>query len=218
MEITIFDRLSNNAPEIKKALQKEKDFFKQALESQYKFSALTFIKITRKEAIKVNLGDVKTINKVYFDNIRLFKNYAGHYQFNKTSGAKIYCFEDILQQIYVDIRYYDFTSDSTARKCLNITCSSSNNGGILNYLKYRSERKAFKFLYEQINVHNSKMEDGALLLDLIEAPEKETNPEVILIDRETPKKYTEVMHREILKSLPRAQRYKYIEAFGVEYD
>ena len=94
MEITIFDRLSNNAPEIKKALQKEKDFFKQALESQYKFSALTFIKITRKEAIKVNLGDVKTINKVYFDNIRLFKNYAGHYQFNKTSGAKIYCFEE----------------------------------------------------------------------------------------------------------------------------
>ena len=218
MEITIFDRLSKSLPEIKKVLQKEKELFKQALESQYKFSALTFIKMTREEAIKINLGDVKTLNKVYFDNIRVFTNFARYYQFNKTNGTKVYFAEDILQQVYVDLRYYDFTSDSTARKCLNITCVSSNNGGILNYLKYRSERKASKFLYEQIKAHNSKMEEGDELIELIQAPEKETNPEAILIDRETPKQYTQAMHREILKSLPRAQRYKYIEAFGVEND
>ena len=97
MEITIFDRLSKSVPEIKKALQKEKEFFKQALESQYKFSALTFIKITREEAIKVNLGDVKTLNKVYFDNIRVFTNFARYYQFNKNAGTKVYFAEDILQ-------------------------------------------------------------------------------------------------------------------------
>ena len=218
MIITILDRLSDSVPGIKKTLQKEKEFFKKALESQYNFNALTFIKITREEAIKINLGDIKTINKVYFDNIRLFKNFAGYFQFNKTTGAKVYCVEDILQQVYVDLRYYDFTSDSTARKCLNITCKSSNNGGILNHIKYRNERKASCFLYEQINAHNSKMEDGALLLDIVEAPEKETNPEAILIDRETPKQYTEAMHEEIIKNLPRAQRYKYIEMFGVEND
>lgn len=216
MEITIFDRLSKSVPEIKKALQKEKEFFKQVLESQYKFSTLTFIKITREEAIKVNLGDVKTLNKVYFENIKVFTSFARYYQYNKNDGAKIYFAEDILQQIYVDLKYYDFTNESTARRCLNITCVSVNNGGILNYLKYRSERKASKFLYEQISAHNSKMEENAELIDLIQAPEKETNPEAILIDRETPKQYTEAMHREILKSLPRAQRYKFMEAFGGE--
>ena len=218
METNIIERLSNNSPEIKKSLLNEKRLFKQALENQYQFIELSFIKITREEAIQVNLGDVNTINKVYFENIKVFKNFSKYYQFNKTTGAKLYCAEDILQQIYIDLRYYDFTNDNTARKCLNLTCVSSNNGGILNYLQYRRERKASKFLYDEIKMHNSKMTDGAFLLDCIEAPEKETNPEAILIDRETPKQYTEAMHLEILKNLTRTERYKYLEAFGVGDD
>lgn len=214
MEITIFDRLSNNAPEIKKALQKERQLFKEALENQYCFKELNFIKLTREEAININLGDIKTINKVYFDNIKVFTNFARYYEYNKTYGARVYRAEDILQQVYIDIRYYDFTSETTVKKCLNITCVSSNNGGIYNYLKYRTERKATKFLYDQITAHNSKMDDGALLLDYVEAPEKETNPEAIMIDRETPKNYAKAMHREIIKSLTRSQRYKYIDVFG----
>lgn len=213
MEVTIFDRLSGNVPEIKKELQKENKLFREALERQYNFDKLTFIKLTRAEAIKVNLGDVKTINEVYFRNIKHFKNIAGYYHYNKSFGAKIYYIEDILQQIYVDLRYYDFTKDSTARKCLNITCLSSNYGGILHYLEYRSDRKATRFLYDQINAHNSKMEEAAELIDFIGADERRSNPETILIDREEPKLYTQVMHVEIIKSLPRSQRYKYIEAF-----
>ena len=101
MEITIFDRLSGNAPEIKKALQKEKELFEQALKNQYQFNVLSFIKITREEAIKVNLGDIETINKVYFDNIRVFRNFARFYEFNKTYGTKVYCAEiNIFRAIY----------------------------------------------------------------------------------------------------------------------
>lgn len=218
MEITIIDRLSNNVLEIKKALQKEDKLFKEALENQYQFETLSFIKITRAEAIKINLGDIKTINKIYFDNIKIFTNFARCYEYNKTYGAKVYRAEDILQQFYVDLRYYDFTNNNTLKRCLNITCVSSNNGGILHYLQYRTERKATKFLYEQINSHNSKMEDGALLLDFVEAPEKETNPEAIMIDRETPKKYNQAMHREIMKNLTRSQRYNYLDVFGGDND
>lgn len=214
METNIFERLSNNVQSIKEELQKEKKLFKQALENQYCFETLNFIKITREQAIKVNLNDVETINKVYFDNIKVFTAFARFYQYKKTYGAKVYCAEDILQQVYVDLRYYDFTNDSTARKCLNITCIASNNGGILHYLSYRNERKASRFLYEEINTHNSKMEDGALLLDYIKAPEIETNPETILIDRETPKQYAEAMHREIMQNLTLTQRYKYFDVFG----
>lgn len=165
MEITIFDRLSSSAPEIKKALQKEKELFKKALENQYNFNKLKIIKITREEAIKVNLGDIKAINKVYFENIRTFTNFARCYYFNKTYGAKIYCAEDILQQIYVDLRYYDFTSNSTTQKCLNITCASSNNGGILNYLNYRSERKACFSFFKHPNANGIVKETVAPIID-----------------------------------------------------
>lgn len=214
MVVTIFDRLSDNLPEIKQVLQKEERLFKQALENQYKLKTLSFVKITREEAIKVNLGDIETINKVYFQNISVFTNFARYYEYNKTYGTKIYNTEDILQQVYVDLRYYDFTNENTVKKCLNITCVSSNMGGILNYLHYRTERKPTKFLYEQISAHNSKMEESALLLDYIQADEKETNPETIMIDRETPKQYTQAMHREIMKNLTRSQRYKYFDIFG----
>lgn len=215
MEVTIFESLSaSNA--IKKALTESRELYIKALKRQYTFGRLKIMNVTKEQAIKINLGDLATINKVYFENIEVIKKFARCYQYRMSFGTRLYLAEDIIQQVYVDLRYYDFTSNKTLRHCLNCTCKTSNNGGIMKYKAYRSERKTARFLYDEIRPHNSKMEEAAELIDFVGADERQSNPETILIDREEPKLYTEAMHREIIQSLPRTQRYKYLEAFGGE--
>lgn len=214
MGYSIIDKLCATG-ELKRAILESRERYTSELKRQYKYGRLTVMNVTREEAIKINLGNLKTINKVYFDNIDVIERYARCYQYRMSTGTRIYRAEDIINQVYVDIRYYDFTDDSTLKHCLNCTCKTSNNGGIMNYNAYRSERKTSRFLYDEIKTHNAKMEDGATLIDYVGADELKSNPEAILIDQETPKKYTRAMQRDLIARLKRSEINGFLEAFGI---
>lgn len=187
----------------------------EALKMRYNYTVLPILNITKTEAIKINMHDRSTINKVFFGNLDFFTRYARKAVYN-CYGVKSLCAEDIINQIYVDIRYYDFATEKTLRRCLSITCKTSNSGGITSYSSWRNERKADCFLYDLLSSHTSKMEEGETLLDFIKADDK-SDPEVLLISKaeeEASRPYTELMIKQVTERLPPSQRKKFLEAFG----
>lgn len=82
-------------------------------------------KITPEQIEKIKERDRDTINKVYFDNLEQFKKMArGYCNRNGLYGF----YEDCLNQIYVDLSDYDFTTscelafsikNSFARACMS---------------------------------------------------------------------------------------------------
>lgn len=66
--------------------------------------------ITPEQFEKIKVKDKESINKFYFDNLKHFENLARSYktQCLKISGTS-YEVEDMLQQIYLDLFYIDFS-------------------------------------------------------------------------------------------------------------
>lgn len=213
MEVTIIDIIRTNA----KCCEEIKKSFREQLEEIYNYEELPLLRLTKEEAIKINMHDRKAINKAYFENLGYFKALANAFARNNTQKTQVYCMEDIINQIYIDMRYYDYTSESTLRRCLYTTCKTSNAGGIANYKKWRNEKRAACFLYDKISAHNSKQDDETSLIDLIGATE-ENNPETLLInesEREVARPYSDLMLNQFLELLPRSQRQKFIDRFGL---
>lgn len=221
MKYSIYDKISKD--ELQKAIDNANaenvKSFRQELEERYTYETFDLLGITKEEAILINLHSKKTINRVYFDNIRYFTNVARFYARKFTFGARIIEAEDILQQIYVDIRFYDFTSRKTFNRCLRATARTYIYGGIENAQCYK-DGKINCSIYKSVSAHNSKMEAGTELIDFLRSPE-ETNPETIFINREEKEaraEYEKITLSEIASKLTLKQRQKFYKMFGGEND
>ena len=193
--------------------------FREELEKRYKFEIFERLGITKEDCILIGLCSKKTINKVYFDNVQYFTNVARYYARKYSVGAKIFCAEDILQQIYVDLRYYDFSSEKAFKDCLRATARTVNFGGIVNSGYYKEQNVSCS-LYTSVSAHNSKMESETELISFIPAPE-ESNPETMYIERESRQEsadYRANMLNILAEKLPLKKRKKFFDAFGGKYD
>ena len=64
-------------------------------------------KITPEQIEKIKERDLDTVNQVYFDNLDKFKAMAYNFCYSREVS---YCFEDCVQQVYVDLLDYDFSN------------------------------------------------------------------------------------------------------------
>lgn len=64
-------------------------------------------KITPEDTARIKAGDRETVNRVYFDNLSIFRKMAGKYCFY--AGSYDF-YEDCIQQIYIDMTCYDYTN------------------------------------------------------------------------------------------------------------
>lgn len=222
MEASIFEIIKasqRQIEEIKKGNNERREQYRAELEKLYIDGALSKYGITKEQAINIKLNDVQTKNNVYYANIKFFCNLARWYVRNEQfrEKTKIVDVEDIINQIYVDLRYYDYTNEKTFKSGLYITCRTINNGGYVGYKKWREEKKASKFLQDEIFSHNSKIDDATSLDELLSADERTTNPETMIIEkeqRESEKIYRQSMLSEILMTLPKSKRRHFMELFG----
>lgn len=221
MKYSIYDKISKDARQnvIDNVNADNVKSFRQELEERYTYKTFDLLNITKEEAILINLHSKKTINRVYFDNIRYFTNVSRFFARKLTFGTRIFEPEDILQQIYVDIRFYDFTNRKTFYHCLKATARTYLYGGIESAQYYKDGRINCS-IYQPVNAHTSKMDAGTELIDFLRGPE-ETNPETIFINREEKearKEYEKTMLSEIASKLTLKQREKFYKMFGNEDD
>lgn len=204
--------------EVVKGSAERREQYREELEKLYVDGTLSKYGITKAQAIQIKLNDVQTLNEVYNANIKRFRNMARWYINNqKTRKAEIVDVEDITNQIYVDLRYYDFTSEKTLTKGIFITCRTVNNGGFIRYKEWANEKKASVFLQNKIFLHSPKNNEETSIEDFVKADERTTNPETIIIDKEqqeSEKNARQTMLNKILKILPKSRREKIEELFG----
>ena len=218
MEYNIIDKIKSSEElqaQLKNGVEERKETYREQLERLYNYDILPGYNLTKEEAIKISMQNRQAIDSFYFNNVARFSRMARAFVRRKNCGTVIYTVEDILNQIYVDCRYYDFTSEKRLTQCIYATFRMSNNGGILNSREYRKDKKASRFLYDEISARNHKMEDGASLIDFISAPDETSNPETILINREQEKGYNVEMIKQLLRALPRAQRKKFLDLLNL---
>ena len=222
MEASIFEIIKasqRQIEELKKGNTERREQYRAELESKYIDGALSKYHISKDDAVNIKLNDVQTINKVYYENLRFFRNLARWYVRNEQyrEKTKIVDVEDVLNQIYVDLRYYDYTSEKTFKDGLYITCRTINNGGYIGYKKWREEKKASRFLQDEIFSHNSKIDESTSLNDLLQAEERTSNPETMIIEeeqRESEKEYRQAILEEIVMTLPKSKRRHFMQIFG----
>lgn len=92
-------------------------------------------KFTEEQIIKIKQFDSESINKFYFDNLELVKSMAFKFMRQHPKTAN-FSFEDCVQQFYVDIPFYNYSTRHYLYK--NIIYGSflhSSCGGILNRKK-----------------------------------------------------------------------------------
>ena len=218
MEYNIIDKIKSSEElqaQLKNGIEERKETYREQLERLYNYDILPGYNLSKEDAIKISMQNRKAIDGFYFDNIKRFTRMACAFIRRNNYGTEVYTVEDILNQIYVDCRYYDFTSEKRLTQCIYATCRMSNYGGILNSREYRKDKKASRFLYDEISARNHKMEDGASLIDFISTPEETSNPEKILINREQGKGYNVEMIKQLLRVLPRAQRKKFLDLLNL---
>lgn len=195
--------------ELGEELIKAKKKFKIFLEQQYTFTKYEKWEITREDAINVNLSDTETINKVFFNNLPHLKRVAVYFEKKRSFGAKIFKAEDMINQFYIDLRYYNFTSEKIFLKCLYKTCATVNTGGILRKSESLRERKADVFLYDIIF---KQKESGDELVNHI--PDERFNPERILIEKETEKKDCGKILKSVSELLTPMQKKLFYKIYG----
>lgn len=218
MEYNIIDKIKSSEElqaQPKNGIEERKETYREQLERLYNYDILPGYNLSKEDAIKISMQNRKAIDGFYFDNIKRFTRMAWAFIRRNNYGTAVYTVEDILNQIYVDCRYYDFTSEKRLTQCIYATCRMSNYGGILNSREYRKDKKASRFLYDEISARNHKMEDGASLIDFIGTPDDTTNPETILINREQGKGYNVEMIKQLLRALPPAQRKKFLDLLNL---
>lgn len=221
MQYSILDKLNVSAAmraEIKESAIKPADELRAKLERFYTFDVLPQFNITKEQAVNINLGDKETINAVYFANVNYFSRVSAFMERFYSHGTTRLLAEDTVNQIYIDMRYYDYSTVKTFKRGVLTTCRNINTGGILSAGNKEASKKCPHFLFDELKAHNSKMEDGATFMDYIsETITAKDDPESLFIKSQEPDKgqYTENMLYQILRHLPPKQRAKFAEAFGL---
>ena len=72
--------------------------------------------ITPEDVKKIKAVDRETINRVYFANLKKFERIANNYCCFVIRNPSF--FEDCVQQIYVDLLFYDYTDNKTLYNCI----------------------------------------------------------------------------------------------------
>ncbi len=225
MEYSIFDILASNKrakADILKAMSEEKQDFKTFLEKHYKADIKAQYHITKTEAVLINLGSVEIINTVYYRNFTQFSKSAYTFVKNKlSSGNFTPDIEDITQQIYIDIRYYNFESLNTLKKCILKTMQTVKNGGITNSEAYKKEVKKVVSFNATISAHNSKMTEARELLEILEADERTTNPEIMAVTAEDgaeQRKQSQAIYKTLMASMQGKDRIKLAKLYEGVFD
>ena len=214
MEYNIIDKIKSSEElqtQLKNGIEERKETYREQLKRLYNYDILPGYNLTKENAIKINLQNRQAIDIFYFGNVKRFRNMAYSFIRRNNYGTAIYAVEDMLNQIYVDCRYYDYTSEKRLTRCIFATFRMINYGGILNSAGYRKDKKTSRFLYDEISARSHKMEEGASLIDFIGVPDEQSNPETITIDREQAKGYNVEMVRRLLRVLPRSQRENFLD-------
>lgn len=120
--------------------------------------------ITAELAEQIKQGNQDAINKVYFDNLGIFKRMAGKYVRNKRFYNNYsYEFDDLVQQIYCDLQLYDFTNHTTIFYCIRSSFCTVLNGGLKNlYTTYARRIKDVTSL-DKTYINNNGEECNPLL-------------------------------------------------------
>ncbi len=225
MEYSIFDILASNKrakADILKAMSEEKQDLKTFLEKHYKADIKAQYHITKAEAVLINLGSVEIINTVYYRNFTQFSKSAYTFVKNKlSSGNFTPDIEDITQQIYIDIRYYNFESLNTLKKCILKTMQTVKNGGITNSEAYKKEIKKVVSFNATISAHNSKMAEARELLEILEADERTTNPEIMAViaeDGAEQRKQSQAIYKTLMASMQGKDRIKLAKLYEGVFD
>ena len=206
--IDFVTQLHRSGLEIKKTTLAE-------IKKLYNYDRLETFDISSAEALKINAGDIPTRTEVYMRkrNFRLIRNIAKKYYFkNKFEyrNADIYEFDDMIDQIYIDMQYYCYTSDLQVMRCIGRSCLMSNHGGILYNERYMRSVKARKiisyqqtingedFTLENILAANSATNDPA---EIVEAAEDRKD------SREAGRKiFEDVIKQRIVNNFRRCDR------------
>lgn len=187
------------------------------LKKLYNYDRLEIFDITAEQAIKINLGDIPTRTQVFTNekNLKIITNIARAWQRkNKTSyrGETVYEFEDMVNQIYVDMQYYSYATYQEIMRCIARSCALSNHGGILYSERYMRSVKTRKIIsYQQDFADN-----GATLEKILAANSETTDPVQILENKEERKKSAEseasrerleaLIKKQIILSFPKCKR------------
>ncbi len=223
MEYSIFDKIASSAEmkgQIENGIKNSKLSFKQALEEYYTFDFLPRFKVKKEQAIAINLHNRQAIDEFYFANTRQFYNMA--YSCTRRAGGALLknYVRDMVQQVYIDCRYYDFSTEKILIKDIYTTCRTVINGGILHVKEKHTDKKAKCSIDTIILFHNSKMDSGTSLLDYLSAPDEIYNPETLYIKNEekNEQQYKEEMYKSLAEALPKSQRQKFFDYLRCEND
>ncbi len=125
--------------------------------------------ITPEQAIKINLGEITARNAFYFANIGFFRGYVRKKlcSRSKYNELKIEEFDDTIQQIYIDLPYYNFTNRKTFLTSLHATVRLTPYGGITNFKEYYRAVKISKTISLYHECRYKKSGNNFYLLDVI---------------------------------------------------
>lgn len=183
--------------------------------------------ITPEQAVNINCGSLAARNAFYFNdnNFKLIKKYAlrlylkFHRERENKNELYIYELDDYMQQIYLDLPYYDLSTFNTFRNGIMKTFRYINNGGILFANQYRKEPKRLIYLDAPIDCRN---EDSECLIDTLASADATSNPELLCIakDEKTEERaeaeymaFVKFLRESLLQGLNRRAKEVMIEAF-----
>ena len=197
MEVSLLDVAANNAEKTLKLIDfaprcnaRLKDYDVKTVKDFYAFDSLSGWEVTPAQALLINLGDKKARDDFYLNkaNFRHFRGILGAYclfeqrtmYYEKRAALLL---DDFMQQVYVDLPFYNFTTERKLTKSLIYTAKTLEYGGI----------SALKEFYRVVKISNTISlyhenrigEDGELcyLIDTLSVGE-EYNPEAAAIRSE----------------------------------
>lgn len=125
--------------------------------------------------IRIKQGDTAAIADLYNANYDIFAGMARKFVLTQRNICRnyLYEFEDLIQQVYVDIPYYDYSSRCNLYYCIvKGTFMRVNNGGILSAKnKYISASRVISYDAPVMN-KDGDVRDGSYMLDrLVNSPD-----------------------------------------------
>lgn len=96
------------------------------------------LELTPKQAVKINLGEITARNAFYFANSDFLRKYIYHRVRSRHNYSDFIKedYDDILQQVYLDLPYYNFTNEKTFFSSLRATERLTPYGGLINIREY----------------------------------------------------------------------------------
>lgn len=164
--------------------------------------------LTPEQAIKINLGEKTARNAFYFANIEFLRGYVRKRVCERTKclDFKAEEFDDIMQQIYLDLPYYNFTSRQTFIRSIRATIRLAAYGGLENLREYRRAVKISETISLYHECRYQKSCDEFYLLDVVADNMFSPEEEAIRADERTSEKEDEnyykfetILKRDIIR-------------------